>query len=388
MPKRLFLILFAAFLMQSLYGQVSENTRVFLLTCGSGDDLYSTFGHSAIYIDDRSTGLNRVYNYGTFDFDTPNFYLKFTRGQLDYILSTSTFERFVYSYQREGRWVKADEVNLTLEEKSAIYSFLENNALPENRAYKYDFFYDNCSTRIRDVFEEILGDKLEYPKETGANTLTFRDMLDQYLTNHPWSDLGIDLALGLPCDRIPLWRDQMFLPDYLKAHLSSAKVKRNSNLEALFIGETQVLEGKLAATKQASANVWIFWVIFGIAAISSLFLKGKVWKWFDLILFSSAGVLGIFILLLWFATDHGATKWNLNVVWALPSWLYGSYLILKGRISSSFFKVHAMAMLALVVFWMLIPQNFHAAVVPLILALGARAWASQKRRFELIAKSE
>src|SRR5690606_34037655 len=143
-----------------------------------------------------------VYNYGTFDFDTPNFYVKFARGKLNYILNVTTFDRFIRTYQIEGRWVKRQILNLTETEKQALFNFLENNALPENRDYKYDFFYDNCSTRIRDVLEYILGDKLHYPENPADSVQTFRNLIDLYLTDLKWSDLGIDLALGAPTDKV------------------------------------------------------------------------------------------------------------------------------------------------------------------------------------------
>ncbi len=366
---------------------LTQQAEVSLISCGAGGDLYSTFGHSAIMISDRQTGLDRVYNYGTFDFDTPNFYVKFTRGKLEYILNVTTFQRFVASYQYEGRWVRRQVLNLKQGEKEKLYAFLENNAKPENRGYKYDFFYDNCSTRIRDVIEDILGENLVYPSDRSETTQTFRDLIQLQLNNHPWSDLGIDLALGMPCDYLASWREQMFLPDFLMSHLGDARVIRGSEILPLVKSETVILKENAAVVKESAGINWIFWILFGVSLLSTIFVSPRKMKWFDVVLFSLVGILGIVILLLWFATDHSTTTWNLNILWALPSWLYGAILLIKGKNASRFFKFHAIFMFALIVFWGLIPQDFHMAVIPIILALAARSWSWQKRK-HILEKTE
>ena len=362
--------------------KITENTRVSLITCGPGNELYATFGHSALHVYDPKSGIDKVYNYGTFDFDTPNFYLKFARGKLDYILNVSTFNQFIRTYQYEGRWVYRQDLTLTFEEKRELYEFLEWNALPENKAYKYDFFYDNCSTRLRDVLEKILGEKLVYPNPQADTTATFRQMIDLYLVNHNWSDLGIDLALGLPCDEEANFREKMFLPDYLMDNMAKSKVMRENELTPLIGQEGLILEAnpKILNTEE-SEIMWIFWTFLVFCLIMCfLFIPIRL-KWFDIIFFSVVGLLGIFILLLWFATDHSATKGNLNILWALPSWLYGAYLLVANKPSSRFFKIHAIITFTLMVFWIVVPQSYHQAVIPLALSLSARSWSWQKRRF-------
>lgn len=384
MAKRFFLVSFIQ-LVCALYaiGQpLTENAEVSLLTCGAGKDLYSTFGHSAIHIYDKTTGTDRVYNYGTFDFDTPNFYLKFARGKLLYSLNVTGFERFMYTYQREGRWVKRQIFDLTQSEKEALYAFLETNALPENRDYQYDFFYDNCSTRPRDVLEEVLGEKLRYPENPIDSIQTFRNLIDLSLTNHPWSDLGIDLALGAPCDKVASWREKMFLPDFLMYHLDVAQVIRNGESNPLVMQTNLVLAENTVITQQNSSGImWIFWVLFVFAVLTSYLIHPKFLRWFDIIFFSSVGLLGIFIALLWFATDHSATKWNYNLLWALPSWIWAAILLIRKKPNYIFFKVHAIIMFAIFVFWIAIPQDFHAAVVPIVIALAARSWSWQISKF-------
>ncbi len=388
MLKEYFLL--AAALLFSSFGisqNLTDQSRISLITCGPGDDLYATFGHSALHIYDTQSGIDKVYNYGTFDFDTPNFYTKFARGKLLYSLNVTSFNQFVRIYQYEGRWVFRQDLNLTMDQKKSLYSFLEHNAKPENKDYKYDFFYDNCSTRLRDVVEDVLGESLVYPIPPEEPDSTFRNFLDLYLYSHPWSDLGIDLALGAPCDRVARWRDRMFLPDYVMKHWDNSFVMVNGKKEPLVAKSGLVLDSRREKPAEPESIDWIFWVIFAVIGVGGFFVKAEKFRWLDIGLFALIGILGIFIALLWFATDHSATKWNFNLLWATPTWLYGAILLWRRKTASRFFKGHALFMFAIVLFWMLIPQDFHMAVVPVILTLAARSWAWQQHRF-LAKKTE
>ena len=385
MGFRRWLTIFLLLFLSNLSAQnIGENTTVSLITCGSGNELYSTFGHSALHIYDPNTGLDRVYNYGTFDFDTPNFYVKFARGQLNYFLNVTDFNRFVRAYQYEGRWVYRQELNLSTIQKAEIFAFLENNALPQNKFYKYDFFYDNCSTRLRDGLEKLLGESLIYPDASADTTATFREMIDLYLLDLPWSDFGIDLALGMPCDEEADFREKMFLPDYLMANLGKAKVLREGEMQPLVKKEGMVLAENPNLTKSdASPIMWIFWVLMIFSFGTGIFIHPQKLKWFDIVFFTTVGILGIVIALLWFATEHTATKWNLNLLWALPTWIWAAILLIRNKPSSKFFKVHAIITFTIMVFWIAIPQSFHEAIIPIVLALAARSWSWQKRRFTI-----
>ena len=144
--------------------QLTDQAQISVLTCGTGDQLYSSFGHSAFRVQDPNHGIDIVYNYGTFDFDTPNFYLKFAGGKLLYSLSRQHFANFLYTYQLENRWVKEQLLDLKTDDKNKLFGFLEENYKPENRYYQYDFIYENCSTKIPEVLRGVLG-----------NSLVFRD---------------------------------------------------------------------------------------------------------------------------------------------------------------------------------------------------------------------
>jgi hypothetical protein len=177
----------------SVLGQVmGQAYRISLLTADPGDELYSAFGHSAIRVLDKASGEDYVFNYGTFDFNTPNFYGKFASGKLDYMLSVSTFAAFVSEYDRQGRGIKEQVLDLNSEQAGYMLEFLQVNYQPERRFYRYDFFYDNCATRIRDAMDLVLGDKLIWQDEVKeADEKTFRNLIDEYVYTLTWADLGI-----------------------------------------------------------------------------------------------------------------------------------------------------------------------------------------------------
>jgi hypothetical protein len=292
--------------------RLSEEAEISMLTASPGDELYSVFGHSALRVYDPLYGIDEVYNYGTFDFDTPNFYLKFTRGQLLYQLSVSTFKQFLREYEYEQRAVYEQLLNLNQDEKQRIYDFLLVNRLPENRSYLYDFFYDNCATRIRDIVHDLLfidwGDD-PYP----GPQRSFRDMLQPYLSNMQWAAFGIDLALGLPADRIATPWHYMFLPDEMFTAFAQA---RHIDGRPLVKNHHIVLEasGRTSSSSPITPKA-VTWTVFFIG-LASMFNK-RFSQIFDKAFFSFLGLTGIVIAVLWFFSDHESTNQNMNLLWAI-----------------------------------------------------------------------
>src|SRR5688572_22545933 len=202
--------------------ELSSSAKVSVLTCTSGPDLYSLFGHSAIRFQDTIDGewMDWVYNYGTFYF-TDDFYFKFAKGKLDYRLSKTCFHDFQHEYIETGRGITEQDLKFSREEKQRLFVLIEENYLPENREYRYDFFYDNCSTRIREIIKKASGDEVHFTY-VFPRQYTFREAIQNYLKYNQWGDFGIDLALGMPCDKIMENGDAMFLPDTLMKELSYA----------------------------------------------------------------------------------------------------------------------------------------------------------------------
>jgi len=298
--------------------QLSSKAHISVITCGPGDLLYSTFGHSAFRVQDPETGIDLVYNYGTFNFNTPNFYMKFARGKLLYSLSRERFEDFLYTYELENRWVKEQLLDLDGPERNELLRFLETNYEPQNRDYKYDFLFNNCSTKIPDVLSRVLGERLEFQADYLDETFTFRQLIHQYLKTNSWSSLGIDLALGAVIDRKASPREHMFLPDYVYRQLNHTRLGG----EALVSRERNILETSRISNGDFFTTSPAFWLLLALlftGTITYIDLKnGTRSLILDFLVFFVPGLIGFFILFLWFLTDHTATALNLNLLWAFP----------------------------------------------------------------------
>lgn len=294
----------------------SKGIQVSLLTCGAGSEIYSVFGHSAVRIVDSLAMTDIVYNYGTFEYDE-DFEIKFMRGKLLYQLSEDNYIDFINAYQEEGRWVEEQIINLSAKEKKQIQDYLLTNMEPDNRSYKYDFFFDNCATRIRDIFTQTNNKQLILPMVLPAqNSLSFRDIINRYLVNNKWERLGINILLGSKIDQKMTNEQIMFLPDYLEDAIEGATLKGDKFASP---------KNRIVAEKNSSAqNDGLFWLILCsiLAAtllglfIPKLSILGAVMTNLLLIL---TGFLGILMLIMWFATDHQTCAQNFNLLWALPT---------------------------------------------------------------------
>lgn len=302
---------------------LSSNAQFSLLTCSNGDELYSTFGHSALRVFDDSLNIDVVFNYGTFDFNTPHFYLKFVNGQLDYLLSTTTYKYFLLSYQHEQRSVVESIINLTPTEKQEFWNRLVTNMLPENRAYRYDFFFDNCATRIRDIFFDIKGlDKSKFLENEGK---TFRDYLHECLPINTWTSQGIDLILGADCDNIASIYDRAYLPIYLNKLFTDKQ----------FVDSQQIVVNYNSNGVNNSLftpfNCGILLLLLTLILTCIEFRKHIYFRWFDVILFSIASLLSVLFWYLWIVSDLQACSYNTNVLWASIFYIPLFILLLKNK---------------------------------------------------------
>ena len=252
--------------------QLSPQAEISLITVSPGEELYSMYGHSAIRVNDPGQGIDYVFNYGTFDFNTPNFYVKFVRGKLPYQLSVGYFEDLKNHSIRDNRSVTEQVLNLNPQEKQKIVDLLEINYRPENRAYLYDFFFDNCATRIRDVFERGMGPALQFSDTPAPEPMSFRQLVGIYQQPHPWADLGVDLAMGLPADAEASPWQTMFLPDYLLAQFDRARVHRStpaaSTAAQPFVKETRQLfrAREQPVSDSLQRPTVVFWVLLALRA--------------------------------------------------------------------------------------------------------------------------
>jgi len=289
--------------------------------------LYSQFGHSAIGVVDPELDLNTVFNYGTFSFNTPNFYLKFCAGKLLYRLSTESFPHFISDYEEDGRSVIVQRLNLTLEQRQKLFDNLDENYKPENRYYQYDFFFDNCASRILDILYLSFGGAITYCDTSTSCQPTLRDCIHPYLQGSKWTQAGIDLALGSITDHEANKRQQAFLPDKLHDYLTGCMI----DSLPLVTEDREIVESSIEydTTPWPIAPVTIFGFLLLLVISTTIFCAKRNLILFDRIFFCFIGVLGLIISLLWFATDHGATVWNFNVLWASP--LYLVYIFILGK---------------------------------------------------------
>lgn len=298
--KKLFLLLFLAFATKA---QLSSKAEVVLVTVSPGKELHSAFGHTILWVNDPANGIDRAYSYGTFDFKTENFYLKFLMGTLPYTISVHSMQdEFNYNAQYEKRGMIAQKLLLDSIQKNTIFQALENNLLPENREYAYKFFYDNCSTRIRDMIERNAPGKYRWKQSPSLEGKSYRDWMNKYLVPNSWVTLGMNLALGVPSNVKASASQACYLPDNLAAATNLAS-KLSANPVSLFDGEI------------ATENGFDFtgpYVVLSLLTFLTGFLTYK--KSFpvaaDIALFSIIGLLAWFVFFLGTATNHEVMAWN------------------------------------------------------------------------------
>ena len=378
-PNKVLLLIFAFLMVTTsrvIAQQDSCNLQVSLLTVTPGEELYSTFGHSAIRIHDTVTNQDIVYNYGTFNFEDPDFYTKFVRGKLLYYLSSDDYPSFIAETRQEKRGITEQILNLSCEQKQNIIMLLETNMMAHNRFYKYDFLFDNCTTRLRDLVEKASDSTVHFGKVLQTKS-SFRDLIHVYLNqgDEQWSKLGIDILLGSKTDAAATPYQVMFLPDYLMKTFDS------SSLGSLpLVSEKHTLL-KPAIRRPSKDNLthplFLFSCLFVLIAFLS-FSKSKpvqkILSSFDGFLFFITGMLGVLILFMWLGTDHIMCRDNFNLLYAWPTNLIAAFYIHSGKKwAKKYFACYSVFNLLLIIFWKIVPQHLNIALIPVIAILILRS---------------
>ncbi len=378
MKRTLFLIAFLITIYTSNFGQrLSPKARIYILTCSPGTELYQAFGHTAIYIQDSIKHINMVYHYGTFNFYDPNFYFNFVRGKLNYMLGLERFEGFMIEYTEAKRDVYKAELNLNYDKKNELFKFLTWKSQPENKYYKYDFFMDNCATRVRGVLEKFYGDSLIYPQDYKIDK-TYRQAITPYLRPMPWTRFGINLLLGLPAEKKLDYYSAMFLPDYVDSVFMKSKLQIGDKTEPVFLSRTQIITNNFRIGKKPLFNPTLtFWSLFIIMLIISFieYKRKKIFKGIDFGMYLTLGIVGIILVFMWFGTDHTPTKWNLNLIWAFPSHIWFAFVALKGNkktLLKNYPFIFALINIILLVSFPIFPQQYDIALIPLLLIFIVR----------------
>jgi len=317
--------------------------RISILTCGVGDELYSSFGHTGVRVTDTRSGKDEVYNYGTFNFSDPEFYKKFTLGKLPYYLDKSSYDDFMYTYVEEKRNVQEQVLALSPDQVQRMIRYLENNLKPEYREYKYDFLFDNCATRVRDIFPRVLGDEFYFGDVLDGKKISYRDILNQYLADKHWERFGINLLLGSKVDSIMTGEGAMFLPDFIHKGLVHAKYRGQHVVKS----SSTILDHKHVFRTTFNGPLWMMIGLLVLTALSFLvpsfrYLKSVL----RFLLLFLTGLLGIFMLFMWLGTDHQACSGNLNILWAVPFNLVVAFVAHKKKPG---LRIYALAAISLVI---------------------------------------
>lgn len=374
----IFLLIFSCFQLAAQQ-KLSPKATVSVVTCGQGTELYSAFGHSAFRVYDPVLKLDKIYNYGTFDFNKPNFYLNFAKGKLIYQLSTTRYGYFLQEFNYENRWVKTQELNLGEADVQAVYDFLENNARPENRSYRYDFFYDNCSTKIEEVIKAVLKDKVTFNNNHITDHKSHRDLIADYTADKfKWGKFGIDLALGSVIDKKATAAEYKFLPDYIYLGFENATINVDGENIPLVKATNKVLNERASPQPFSILQPFIVFLVISLFFIwitYQNYTTNKRSKWVDFSLYFITGAIGVVVLLLWFATSHTATYKNLNFLWAFAPNLVVAFFIFKETLPKWLTYYNKLLLVLLVIqaiLWVLKIQVFNLAVIPIITMLFAR----------------
>ncbi|MBS1914871.1 MAG: DUF4105 domain-containing protein [Bacteroidetes bacterium] len=381
--RKFFIVLF--FLFTSCFSFAQPDTcklQISLLTCGPGEELYSTFGHTAIRVTDTSKRYDVVFNYGTFDDSDPYFYVKFTRGIMRYALSAEPFSDFMQEYISDHRSVDEQILSLSCEEKLKLVNALEENLEEQNRYYNYHFYADNCTTRARDIILKIVSSPVSFKSILPAKHPTYRKLIHSYLDdgNEYWNKLGIDLVLGSTLDVQVSEHQATFLPDYLMHYFDSATY----NGRPFVLYKKQILPGK-KENSGALLSPFIFFILIAIIILSLSFVKNHWSKLslniFDFVFFFTVGLFGILMATVWMFRVDTVCSNNYNLLWAWPLHAIMAFFIKRKQVWIRYYFLCAAGVCGIVLMgWGWWPQQMNKACIPLVAILIIRSFIISRKK--------
>ncbi len=351
---------------------IYSNLEVSLLTCSPGEELYSAFGHTAIRVNDM------VFNYGMFNFNTEGFYIKFVSGETDYELGVEMMQGFERQYERRNRSVIEQKLNLTNEEKAALFNALIENTRPENKTYRYNFVFDNCATRPRVKIEECLKGAIKY--DVKEENESYRKLIEKYVGEDSWIKFGIDILIGAEADKTASFFDRLFLPDELMNAFATA---RRDNGERLVTETKEIVSQDKNEDDDEDNGVTplaVAVIAMTIISIASLLFPRKL-KALDFILFLATGLLGVVITFLCFFSLHPLVGENYNLLWLNPIHLIIplTIFIKKARkILMGTYILIALATAVAISGYIYLPQEFNIAFLPFMAIIVVRALSAIK----------
>lgn len=305
-----------------------DSVEVSLLTCQPHEEIYSLYGHTALRYHDLKRNEDWAFNYGIFNFHAPHFVLRFVFGLTDYELGVIPTDIFKQEYRRFGSQVTEQVLNLTNEEKHAIHKALYENYRPENRVYRYNYFYDNCTTRARDMVERNINGHVRYQDNPDYEP-TYREMVRECTMAHPWATWGNDFLLGIKADLKTDQRQQEFLPNNLLHDFARAQIIRTDGRYVPLVKETrqivpsgvQIVEQDFPLTPTECA---IILLIISLLVFAYEWKKRRTVKWWDILLMTMQGLMGLVLFVMIFS-QHPTTSINLQILLFNPLPLFYIY---------------------------------------------------------------
>lgn len=365
-----------AFLAEGRSQQLGADATISILTCNPGEEVYSLWGHSAIRVSDPDSGIDVVFNYGVFSPDQSNFIYRFAKGQTDYLMMGQRFVSWLPEYEKEQRSVYEQVLNLTPEGKNKLFAALLDNAKLENREYRYNFFVDNCATRVRDMIARNSGSPIQFPE--GQTQESYRQLIKLYHHSFRWIDFGIDLLVGKKAEEKVSLFGQMFLPDYLKDQFSKATISIDGQPQQLVVETKTLLE--YPNSKNKNDLPWPI-VVFGILFLLVLYISFWAYRkdisidWLDYSLMGITGLAGIIIGWFTLFSEHPAMSPNYNLLWAFPLNIFFAAIwsVKRWRPTARYFYWISGALLLLS---FVVGQQYNPAVYCIILILLVRVAAN------------
>ena len=388
--KKILFIFLLVFLLAPVRAEIiriGDSARISLLTVSpSEDEVFTVYGHTAIRVKDTVRinntlqNIDVIFNYGIFDFSKPNFTYRFAKGETDYKLGTQDFRDFMIEYEMRGSEVVEQVLILDSIEKNKIWEALVVNSLPENRVYRYSFFFDNCATRPVAIIENNVSGEVKYYDPD--KPVTFRDLINYCTRNKPWLTFGCDLALGSPTDRLVTPHEKMFLPVYLKEAFEKATVVSTDGVEKKLAAPVRILiqgvEQDLPAGQDLPSPLVCCWAFF-LVVLAITFVEWRKKKYFrlvDCLLFFIAGTAGVVLFFLCFISTHQSIWPNWSIIWLNPLQLVAVILFAVKKLRKAAYYYHFINFAALTLMlagWHFIPQHLNAAFIPLVMSLWLRS---------------
>ncbi|MDT8319872.1 MAG: DUF4105 domain-containing protein [Xanthomonadales bacterium] len=359
---------------------VSES-QVWLVTYGPGEIYWQRFGHNAIWVRDESLGLDHAFNFGFFDFEQERFFLRFLQGRMLYFSAAHPVQKEFSAYVSENRSIRAQRLNLPAERKYHLIDFLLEEVRPESRDYLYDYYLNNCSTRVRDALDMVLQGAMSARLEPLLAHQTFRDHTRRLTQDDFWLYLGLEIVLGAPVDRqVSRW-DEMFIPAELAAAAANMSDPDRSN-RPFVLEDVMLFESSLSPPAAEPAQPWprylgfsttllaVIWALLRLTPIGAASVVVRSWLGFS-------GLVGLALIFFWFGTDHSVARFNLNLLVFNPLWLVFAFRQVYGKLAASallLFSVVAVLMP------LLPPQQYTLDVLATFLPLNlACAWFFWRR---------